>query len=467
MPTNKKVAGINVVLEYITSDDSVGVGHKIGSTVKDLARAVDVDVAMDFNFADNNTGTPIGLVMVGGKVVNKDIPKTQKRDSFCVQDDGSFAIDKPNANTKHSVQGSPRLLQAGKNILSQSIVRDQTASDIATGSNYRVAVGVISPKQAVLVRTVDKVTLSQLTTVMQELGCNDALNGDGGGSAYLYPFDNGRGRKMGSAITVKKEVSKVIRETNPTLIIDAGHGGNDPGASGNGIIEKNMVLDISLYQYNRFKELGVKVALTRDTDKTIDSTPRATLVKNSGAKYCISNHINAAASASAQGAEIIHSIYNDSKLAKAFAEALKAAGQVLRPTSTFSKAGSAGDYYFMHHQTGSVTTNIVEYGFCTNAPDAIRLKENWQVYAEAIVKEFCSFIGHKYVAPKGDSEVGNTTNKSGFADVPDNHWAATSIEKAADKGVIKGVSDELYDPNGTVTRAQLAVILDRAGLLEK
>lgn len=58
-------------------------------------------------------------------------------------------------------------------------------------------------------------------------------------------------------------------------------------------------------------------------------------------------------------------------------------------------------------------------------------------------------------------------NKSGFTDVPDNHWAATSIKKAADKGLLVGVSDGKFDPNGNVTRAQMAVILDRIGLLTK
>jgi len=62
---------------------------------------------------------------------------------------------------------------------------------------------------------------------------------------------------------------------------------------------------------------------------------------------------------------------------------------------------------------------------------------------------------------------GARMHKSGFSDVPDNHWAAASIKKAADKDIITGVSDGKFDPNGTLTRAQLAVILDRAGLLGK
>ncbi|HIW33105.1 MAG TPA: N-acetylmuramoyl-L-alanine amidase [Candidatus Paenibacillus intestinavium] len=284
----------------------------------------------------------------------------------------------------------------------------------------------------------------------------------------------------------------MIGDSNPELIIDPGHGGSDPGASGNGIIEKLMTLAISLYQYNRFKELGVKVALTRDTDKFIDSTPRANLVANSKAKYCISNHINGATSTTAKGAEIIHSIHNDGKLAKAIVSSVQAAGQVLRTTATFSKEGNklvvdskgqailkngekqygpnGQDYYFMHRQTGSVATNIVEYGFCSNAEDAARLTAKWQALAEAVVKAYCEFVGHRYVAPKGENVVENTTNKSGFTDVPDNHWAASSIKKAAtggEKGIITGVSEGVFDPNGIVTRAQLAVILDRAKLLNK
>ena len=470
MPETKIILGISCTIEYINKDDEIGVGYKVGSTVKEIAQAATKDVAMNFNFANNLTGTPIGLVMVDGKVVNKDIAKTVARDSFCIQTDGTFRIGKPDVNTIHSAQGSPRLLEDELFVLKKSIERDQLGTDIWSNNakHLRVAVGILINNKAVLVRTHSAITLDMLTKIMANMGCIDALNGDGGGSAYIWPADNGWGRKMGSAIIVKKGVYKMIGDSNPELIIDPGHGGGDPGAVGNGIIEKLMTLAISLYQFNRFKELGVKVALTRDTDVTIDSTPRTTNVKNSGAKYCISNHINAAPATTAKGAEIIHSIHNDGKLAKAIASSLKAAGQVLRPTATFSKEGSAGDYYFMHRQTGSVATNIVEYGFCSNEEDAAHLKANWQTYAEAVVKAYCEFVGHKYVAPIGVvEEVENTTSKIGFTDVPDNHWARSSIYKAVDKGVLVGVSEGKFDPNGNVTRAQIAVILDRVRLFDK
>jgi len=81
------------------------------------------------------------------------------------------------------------------------------------------------------------------------------------------------------------------------IVIDAGHGGDDPGASGNGIIEKDLTLKISQYMYDRFRDLGIPVKMTRTTDETISPTERVKRVLdaygNSNDVIVISNHINA------------------------------------------------------------------------------------------------------------------------------------------------------------------------------
>jgi len=180
------------------------------------------------------------------------------------------------------------------------------------------------------------------------------------------------------------------------LIFDPGHGGKDPGGGSNKyFMEKDKVLKISLYQEKRFKELGIDVIMTRTTDKYIDSTPRANLLKNSGAKYCISNHINAGGG---EGAETIHSIYSEGKLATKILLELKNEGQKIR--RAFSKKNNSGtDWYYMHRLTGSVETIIVEYGIADNVDDTKRIRKNWKRYAEVVVKAFCEHIGYKYVAP--------------------------------------------------------------------
>ena len=84
---------------------------------------------------------------------------------------------------------------------------------------------------------------------------------------------------------------------NYRIVIDPGHGGEDPGASGNGIIEKNLTLEISKYMYDRFKELGIPVYITRTTDETISPTERVKRILNAYGNnknvIVVSNHINA------------------------------------------------------------------------------------------------------------------------------------------------------------------------------
>ena len=58
------------------------------------------------------------------------------------------------------------------------------------------------------------------------------------------------------------------------VVIDPGHGGEDPGTSANGIVEKDYTLKISEYMADRLSELGIPNALTRDSDVTLDSTNR-------------------------------------------------------------------------------------------------------------------------------------------------------------------------------------------------
>ena len=81
------------------------------------------------------------------------------------------------------------------------------------------------------------------------------------------------------------------------VVIDAGHGGNDGGASGNGIIEKEYTLKISEYIHNRLDQLGIENTMVRTTDETLEPSERvARIVKPYGSGddvIVLSNHINA------------------------------------------------------------------------------------------------------------------------------------------------------------------------------
>lgn len=81
------------------------------------------------------------------------------------------------------------------------------------------------------------------------------------------------------------------------IVIDAGHGGDDPGAVGNGIKEKDYNLQAAQYMDDRFKQLGIPTYMTRTADETLDSTERVKRILNAFGDnsdvIVISNHINA------------------------------------------------------------------------------------------------------------------------------------------------------------------------------
>ena len=84
---------------------------------------------------------------------------------------------------------------------------------------------------------------------------------------------------------------------NYKIVIDAGHGGVDPGAINGDLQEKDFTLAASLYMRDRFEELGIPVKLTRSTDETLSKDERVRRVLNafgnSSDVIVLSNHINA------------------------------------------------------------------------------------------------------------------------------------------------------------------------------
>jgi N-acetylmuramoyl-L-alanine amidase len=106
---------------------------------------------------------------------------------------------------------------------------------------------------------------------------------------------------MYSAPKVRQpEVSRIR-----TVVIDPGHGGNDPGAVYANAREKDIVLDISLKLGNYIKSAfpDVKVIYTREKDVFVPLYQRAAIANKNHADLFISVHVNAVSRGSAQGTE--------------------------------------------------------------------------------------------------------------------------------------------------------------------
>lgn len=84
---------------------------------------------------------------------------------------------------------------------------------------------------------------------------------------------------------------------NYKVVVDAGHGGVDPGAVYGGLQEKDLTLRAAKYMYDRFNDLGVPVKLTRSEDETLPKKERVNRILdafgNRDDVIVISNHINA------------------------------------------------------------------------------------------------------------------------------------------------------------------------------
>lgn len=183
------------------------------------------------------------------------------------------------------------------------------------------------------------------------------------------------------------------------VIIDAGHGGFDPGGGSNIYFkEKDLTLKISNYMKKRFDELGIPSVLVREGDITLDPTSRINKVASLGATsndILISNHINSGGS---KGGEVIYSIRGNNTLPSLIGKELNKAGVPIR--NVYTRRGRTGlDYYFILRQTAPNNAMIVEYGFADDESDTYRLIYNWPSLAEATVKAVSDYLGINYSAP--------------------------------------------------------------------
>ena len=91
---------------------------------------------------------------------------------------------------------------------------------------------------------------------------------------------------------IKKQRAAIIKMRTPVVVIDPGHGGKDPGATGIYDKEKNVVLDIALKTARYLKKNGVKVILTRRNDTYPTLADRVAVSNKDKADIFVSIHAN-------------------------------------------------------------------------------------------------------------------------------------------------------------------------------
>ena len=189
------------------------------------------------------------------------------------------------------------------------------------------------------------------------------------------------------AVPVNAKAALDGHQGDYVIVLDAGHGGHDNGASGNGVIEKDVNLSIALYLRDFLTQYdNITVYMTREDDTYLGLTDRVKYAESVGADFFISIHNNSAASSSACGSEVYYPNKNfkselstvGGELAQSIQDKLTAYGMYDRGTKTRTadsieyKDGSKADYYAVIRESKQrgICGLIIEHAFVSNEDDA-------------------------------------------------------------------------------------------------
>jgi N-acetylmuramoyl-L-alanine amidase len=238
------------------------------------------------------------------------------------------------------------------------------------------------------------------------------------------------------------------------VVVDAGHGGRDPGAIGvNGLQEKDVNLDIALKLRDELSRKGYEVTLTRADDRYISLADRVAFTNAQNADLFVSIHANALKNSSTRGSMVLY--YDDRYPQQDYpaSDAMKALtpyseqlaqgvlDSLVSESGTINKGLTPSAVYVV--RMGTIPSILVETAFLSNATDAAMLADDSARSRMAI----------------GISKGIELFNPLVFPDTV-GHWARASILLVRDKGLVEGLNNR-YLPQKALTRAEFVTMMDR------
>ncbi len=194
-------------------------------------------------------------------------------------------------------------------------------------------------------------------------------------------------------------------ESNITIIIDAGHGGEDGGCEGNGLVEKELNFDIAQRLASLLQAQSVNVVLTRDTDillydtnsdykghkKAQDVRKRLEIAQNQENPVLVSIHMNYFAQTQYSGLQVWYS-KNDAR-SRILANLIQTETKnVLQPTNKRTVKEATSSIFLLHNATFPAV--LIECGFLSNPDEARALSDTdyRQKLSEVIFKSIMTYI---------------------------------------------------------------------------
>lgn len=186
-------------------------------------------------------------------------------------------------------------------------------------------------------------------------------------------------------------VAGEVKKEEVQVILDAGHGGSDPGKVGlNNLMEKDINLAIVKKVKNNLEKQKTVVMLTREEDKgvgemsdgnrkTEDMQNRVKMINETKPVLAVSIHQNSYEDPKIKGAQVFY--YEHSKDGEAIAQILQENLRKIDP-SNHRQIKANGSYYLLRRT--KIPTVILECGFLTNPEEAEKLAE--EAYQEQIAE---------------------------------------------------------------------------------
>ncbi|MCM1105400.1 MAG: N-acetylmuramoyl-L-alanine amidase [Blautia sp.] len=233
--------------------------------------------------------------------------------------------------------------------------------------------------------------------------------------------------RAGAALVANRSSDK------PCIVLDAGHGGADPGkVGGDDILEKDLNLQIVFKLKTLFENKGFEVVLTRTDDKALvsdnskalkveDMRNRVALIEKASPIMTISIHQNSYTDPAISGPQVF--FYDQSPEGEQIAATIQAAlNEQLDPPK--QRVSKSNDDYYILKKTPSPTV-IVECGFLSNPEEAAKLTDEayQNKLARAIYSGVCT-----YLSENGGTGLVPSTESGGTGLVPSTENTAPDTE---------------------------------------
>lgn len=228
--------------------------------------------------------------------------------------------------------------------------------------------------------------------------------------SYVYQVEVQAPTKASMARSVDAGYTRA-NTGNYRVFIDAGHGGTDPGATGNGLQEKDLTLSIALKVQRLLAAQGIEVVMSRTTDKFLELREISSMANSSGSDVFASIHINAA-TPGAYGIETYY--YPNRAISKPVADSVQK--EVIKTTGAYNRGVKTNDYHVVRET--KMPSTLVECGFISNYNEAMKMKTNsyQELLANGIVNGITNYLNTNISLPStpGERIYGSTRYETSY-----------------------------------------------------